>query len=191
MLDVFADEKLVWYLMRGTGMVVLALLTLSTALGVLSTARAASRWWPRFATQALHRNVSLLTVALLVAHLVTAVVHEFVDIRWFDVVVPFVGPYEPLWIGLGALAVDAMLVVVATSLVRERLDHRAWRGVHLLSYAVWAASVVHGLGIGTDAASTVWGLGVTVGSVGIVAAAVLVRLGTVAGERRHESRYAA
>lgn len=185
MLDVLADEKLVWYLMRGSGVVVLALLTLSTAMGIFSTARAGNRAWPRFATQALHRNVSLLTVALLVAHCVTAVVHTFVDIRWIDVFVPFAGPYEPLWVGLGALAVDAIVVVVVTSLVRQRLDHRTWRGIHLVSYAAWAASVVHGIGLGTDATTTSWGLGTTVASIGLVAGCLVVRFATLSQERKY------
>jgi predicted ferric reductase len=185
MLDLLTDEKLVWYLMRGTGVVVLALLTLSSALGIFSTARAGNRAWPRFATQALHRNVSLITVALLVAHCVTAVVHTFVNIRWFDVFVPFVGPYEPLWVGLGALAVDALAVVVATSLVRERLSHRSWRAIHLASYLAWGLGVVHGIALGTDATSTAWGLGVTVACVGVVAASGVVRLATLSQERKY------
>jgi sulfoxide reductase heme-binding subunit YedZ len=185
MLEVLTDDKLVWYLMRASGVVLLALLTLSTVLGIFSTARAGNRAWPRFATQALHRNVSLITVALLVAHCVTAVIHEFVDIRWLDVVVPFAGPYEPLWIGLGALAVDAIVIVVATSLVRQRLDHRSWRVIHLTSYLAWALGVVHGIGVGTDATSTVWGLGVTVACVGVVAAAGVVRLATLNQERKY------
>ncbi|MFN0284949.1 MAG: ferric reductase [Kineosporiaceae bacterium] len=185
MLDVFADERLVWYLMRGTGMVLLALLTISTALGVFSTARAGNRAWPRFATQALHRNVSLITVALLVAHCVTAVVHTFVDIRWIEVFVPFAGSYETLWVSLGALAVDAIAVVVATSLVRQRIDHRMWRGIHLTSYAAWAAGIVHGIGLGTDATSTSWGLGTTVASIGLVAACLVVRFATLSQERKY------
>lgn len=191
MNDLLTDDNLVWYLMRGTGVVLLVLLTLSTVLGVLATARMGSRRWPRFATQALHRNVSLLSVALLAAHAVTAVVHGFVDIRWVDALVPFIGPYEPLWVGLGTLALDAVVLVVVTSLLRDRLDHRRWRLLHLLSYLAWAASVVHAIGIGTDATSTVWGLGVTVGCVAAVVVSVVVRLVTLAGERRHEGTYAA
>ncbi len=185
MLEAFIDEKFVWYLMRGTGITLMVLLTVSTALGILSTARAGNRVWPRFATQALHRNVSLITVALLVAHCMTAVAHTFVDIRWIDVFVPFAGPYESLWVGLGALATDAVVVVVVTSLVRERLSHRAWRGIHVSAYAAWAFGVLHGIGLGTDATSTAWGLGATVASIGIVAAAAVVRFATLTNERKY------
>ncbi|WP_088285720.1 ferric reductase-like transmembrane domain-containing protein [Kineosporia sp. A_224] len=185
MLETFTDEKFLWYLMRGTGVTLMLLFTLSTALGIFSTARAGNRFWPRFATQALHRNVSLISVALLVAHILTAVTHSFVDIRWIDVLIPFIGPYEPLWVGLGTLATDLVIVVVATSLVRERLSHRAWRAIHLTSYAAWVLGVVHGIGLGTDATTTPWGLGATVVSIGIVAASVVVRFATLSNERKY------
>lgn len=178
------DERIVWYLMRGTGVVLQVLLTLSVVLGVAATARVGNRWWPQFATQSLHRTVSLLSVLLLVGHVATAVVHTFVDIRWWQAFVPFAGTYEPLWLGLGALSLDLLAVVVATSLVRRRLDHRLWRGIHLAAYASWAVGVVHGLGIGTDA-TTVWAGTTTAVCVGLVALAGLGRLVTLRGEAPH------
>lgn len=39
-----------WFANRGTGFVLLVLLTVSTMLGVLSTARVTSRLWPRMLT---------------------------------------------------------------------------------------------------------------------------------------------
>ena len=66
-----------WFANRGTGFVLLLLLTLSTMLGVLSTARVTSRLWPRMLSQGLHRNVSLLAVTFLAAHVTTAVVDTF------------------------------------------------------------------------------------------------------------------
>ncbi len=178
------DERVVWFLMRGTGVVLQVLLTLAVVLGVLSTARAGSRWWPQFATQDLHRTVSTLCVALLAAHTLTAVVHGYVDLRWWQAFVPFAGAYEPLWVGLGALGLDALAVVVTTSLVRRRLDHRVWRGVHVLSYGAWAVGVVHGLGLGTDA-TTPWAASVTAGCVALVALAGLGRVVTLRREAGH------
>ena len=54
-----------WYLTRSTGITAFVLLTLTTVLGIAATQRAlASPAWPRFATQQLHRNVSLLAMVL-------------------------------------------------------------------------------------------------------------------------------
>lgn len=175
-------SPLLWYLNRGTGVVLLVLFTLSVVLGVLATGRGASPLWPRFVTQGLHRALAALSLLLLTAHVVSAVVDEYVDIRWWHVVVPVGATYEPVWLGLGALALDLTLIVAATSLARGRLTHRAWFLVHLTTYAAWLAGVVHGVGIGTDSGRG-WMAAITAGCVAAVALAVGARL--VAASRRH------
>jgi methionine sulfoxide reductase heme-binding subunit len=170
------EGPLLWFANRGTGVVLLLLLTLTTVLGVLSTRGDAGRGLPRFVTQAFHRNVSLISMALLLAHVVTAVVDTYVDIRWWQALVPFLGStYEPLWLGLGTLALDLMLVIMVTSLLRHRIPHRPWRVIHVLAYGSWGLSLAHGIGIGTDA-ETGWGTLIGVACIGLVALAVLYRL---------------
>lgn len=174
------DGPLLWYLNRGSGLVVLALLTLSTALGVLSLGGLSpsglrGRGIPRFVTQALHRNVALVSVVALVVHVATAVADTYVDIRWWQALLPWWGSsYLPLWLGLGTLSLDLIAVVTLTSLLRTRLSHRLWRSVHYLSWGAWAAGLAHGIGIGTDLRSpTSWAVLPTA----VCAAAVLAALG--------------
>ncbi len=167
-----------WFANRGTGVVLLVVVTLSTVLGVLSTARASSRLWPRFLTQGLHRNVALLAVALTVAHAATAVIDEYVDIRWWQALVPFGATYRPFWLSLGTLAFDLMLAAAATSLLRHRMRHGLWRAIHVSTYAVFALGVVHGIGIGTDTGEP-WSVAVTVGCVVAVLLAAATRLVTL------------
>ncbi len=144
-----------WYLTRGTGAVTLVLLTASLLLGILEVERwSAGRRAPRFAVAALHRSVSLLVLAFLAVHIGTAVLDTFAPIRVLDAVVPFTGSYRPLWLGLGALALDGLLAVALTSLVRRRLGLRAWRAVHWAAYACWPVALLHGLGTGSDARTT-------------------------------------
>ncbi|HXW44970.1 MAG TPA: ferredoxin, partial [Streptosporangiaceae bacterium] len=52
------------------------------------------------------------------------------------------------WIGLGAIAFDLMLVLIATSLLRRHVGRRTWRAVHWLAYACWPAAMAHSLGTG-------------------------------------------
>ncbi len=175
------DGPLLWYLNRGTGLVILGLFTATTALGILATRGRAGRGLPRFVTQSLHRNLALLSVVMLGVHVTTAVVDGYVDIRWWQALVPYAGStYEPVWLGLGALALDLVLVVVVTSAVRVRMRHRSWRAVHLLAYAGWVAAVVHAAGIGTDVrAGGTWAdteLAVCVAVVGVCAVWRLTRL---------------
>lgn len=177
-------SPLLWYLNRGSGIVLVVVFTLTVVLGVLATGRGTSRWWPRFVTQGLHRGLSAVAVLLLLLHAVVAVVDEYVDIRWWQAVVPVGSSYEPLWLGLGTLSLDLTVIVVATSLARARLPHRLWFLVHLSTYAAWLLGVVHGLGIGTDA-DLGWSMVVTVSCVAAVALAGLSRLvAVVLGRRR-------
>ncbi|HSO65938.1 MAG TPA: ferric reductase-like transmembrane domain-containing protein [Ornithinibacter sp.] len=175
-------SPLLWYVNRGTGVVLLVVFSLAVVLGVLATGRGVSPLWPRFVTQGLHRTLAGLSVLLLTAHAASAVVDEYVDIRWWQAFSPVGATYEPLWLGLGTLALDLTLVVVATSLARARLPHRTWFLVHLTTYAAWAAGVAHGIGIGTDAGRG-WLAATTAGCVAAVALAVLARLVAVARGR--------
>ncbi len=179
----FGDSRFLWFVNRGSGVIVLALVTASVALGVLATTRTTSTRWPRFVTQALHRNISLLALAFVLAHAGSAVIDDYVDIRWFDAVLPFAGRYHGLWLGLGTLAFDLFVISAVTALLRTRLGLRRWRAVHVSAYAGWALGVVHGLEIGTDPREP-WAVVITVASVGVVAGAVMVRLAGLLQERR-------
>ena len=170
-----AGPSAVWYLTRGTGLVTLLCLTASVVLGIVQVRRWTPGGSPRYVAVALHRGVSLLVVALLAVHVATAVLDSFAPIRLDDAVVPFVSSYRPLWLGLGALALDGILALTLTSLLRHRLGLRAWRAVHWIAYACWPVALVHGWGTGSDA-RTPWMLAITLGCAAAVLAAVAWRL---------------
>jgi sulfoxide reductase heme-binding subunit YedZ len=169
------DAPVLWYANRASGFVLLALLSATTVAGVLAGAVPGSREWPRAATQAMHRNIGLLSAAFLAVHVVAVVVDEFVDLKWWQAIIPFTSAYEHNWIGIGVVALDLMLAVIITSLLRHRLGHRTWRGIHLLSYGAWALGAAHGLAMGTDA-TTRWGVAFTAVCALAVAAAIGARL---------------
>jgi DMSO/TMAO reductase YedYZ heme-binding membrane subunit len=139
-----------WYATRATGLVALVLLTASMALGLLSSVRFQRPAWPRFVTLGLHRNLALLALGFTAVHVLTTVVDGFVHIPLQDAFIPFISSYRPLWVGLGAIALDLMLALIITSLLRTRMGLRSWRVVHWTAYLCWPAAVLHGLGTGTD-----------------------------------------
>jgi hypothetical protein len=174
-----AGPSAYWYLARGTGAVALVLLTVSVVLGVLGSLRfTAGPRWPRFTIDALHRDVSLLVIAVLLVHIITSVLDSFAPIKLTDAIIPLAATYRPIWMGLGALAFDLLLALVITSLVRRRLGYRTWRAVHWLAYASWPVAVLHGLGTGSDTKS-LWMLVLTVVCVAAVVVAVGARLARV------------
>jgi predicted ferric reductase len=187
------NDTLLWYTTRAAGAVSLVLLSIVTARGLLTAARAGGRRWPRFLTAALHRDLALTALVFLLLHVVTAAVDPFTHLGLTAVLVPFGSYYRTVWLGLGTVAFELLLAVIATSLLRGVIKLRVWRLVHWTSYAMWPIAVVHGLGTGTDSFSLVM-LATTIACVGLVAWAGLVRLRTpqnpLAAEKRAGAAFA-
>lgn len=141
---------LLWYSTRAAGEVALLFLTTVAAVGALSAARVGGRRVPRFVLAGLHRNLTLVGLGFLVVHLATAVLDSYVRIGLTDTVVPFASAYRLIWLGLGALAFDTLLVLVVTSLLRARIGLRWWKALHWTAYACWGTALIHALGTGTD-----------------------------------------
>lgn len=180
---------MLWYLNRSTGLVLLAVFTVSTVLGILASRSRAGGRVPAFVTRDLHRNLALFSVLLLTGHVASAVLDSYVDIRWWQAFVPFWGAtYKPTWLGLGTLVLDLWLAIVVTTTLRHRLGLRAWRAIHLAAYAAWPIAVLHTWGIGTDVHQrNPVALAVLAGSVGLVVAASAWRLTTALTARTLEA----
>ena len=170
-----------WYASRATGVVTLLLLTAVVVLGILVNRQGRLPGLPGFAVTGLHRNTSLLAVAFLAIHVLTAVADPFVTIRLAAAVLPFASAYKPFWLGLGAVSLDLVAALILTSLARARMSRRAWRGIHWLGYAAWPLAVVHSLGSSSDARSGLV-LALLAGCVAAVVAAVAWRLSRAARE---------
>jgi sulfoxide reductase heme-binding subunit YedZ len=163
------SSKAVWYLMRGTGVVSLALLTAVLVLGIATVNRWRPGGTPAFVTAAVHRSISLLSVVFIAVHVGTAVADPYASVNAVAVAVPFVGSSKPLWVGLGAVSLDLVIALIVSSLLRRRVPMRAWRAVHWVAYLCWPAALAHGLGLGSDA-SKAWLqvlVALCVGSVGL------------------------
>jgi sulfoxide reductase heme-binding subunit YedZ len=132
-----------WYMSRATGIVALILLTAVFVLGIAVRGKSTLPGLPRFGTTDLHRNISLLAVAFVAVHVLTAVLDSFVHIPLLAAVVPFSSGYERLWLGIGAVGFDLMLALIVTSLLRGRLNPRLWRAIHLTAYLCWPIALVH------------------------------------------------
>ena len=139
------NSTVFWYASRATGVVALVLLTAALAVGIAISRQSRVPGLPRFAVTDLHRNLSLLAVAFIGVHVLTAVLDTYVSIPVLAIVIPFTSGYERFWVGLGAIAFDLMLAVIVTSLVRGRLNRTAWRAIHLTAYLCWPVAFLHGL----------------------------------------------
>ncbi len=184
------NSTVFWYASRATGVVALVLLTVVFAIGIAISRQSKVPGLPRFAVTELHRNLSLLAVAFVGVHVLTAVLDSYVDIPALAIVIPFTSGYERFWLGLGAIAFDMILAMIVTSLVRGRLNRTAWRAIHLIAYLCWPVAFLHGLYASGDLRQGPL-LDIALGCAVIVAGAVTWRLLSVARRPPRASRVAA
>jgi DMSO/TMAO reductase YedYZ heme-binding membrane subunit len=185
-----ANSTVFWYASRATGVVALVLLTVVFAVGIAVSRQSRVPGLPRFAVTDLHRNLSLLAVAFIGVHVLTAVLDTYVSIPVLAIVIPFASGYERFWLGVGAIAFDGFLAMIVTSLVRGRLNRTAWRVIHLAAYLCWPVAFLHGLYASGDLRQGPL-LDIAVGCALIVAAAVTWRLVSVARQPPRAARVAA
>jgi methionine sulfoxide reductase heme-binding subunit len=179
-----------WYASRATGVVALLLLTAVLVLGILVNRQGRLPGLPRFAVTSLHRNISLLAVAFIAVHVLTAVLDTYVSIPILAGVVPFASSYERGWLTLGAVSFDIMLAMIITSLLRGRLNRVLWRAVHLLAYLCWPVAFAHSIGSSRDLQHG-WLLDLAVGCALVVGAAAIWRLAHAARQLPRAERVAA
>jgi methionine sulfoxide reductase heme-binding subunit len=164
-----------WYAGRGFGVSALCLLTLVMVLGICTRSGQPLPGLPRFAVAAVHRTTSLTAVLFVALHVVTLMLDPYAQLRLLDAVIPFGGAYRPFWQGLGTVAIDLIVLLVVSSLLRQHIGLRAWRALHWAAYLCWPTAMLHALGNGTDGRST-WMLAVLAVCLLAVGVATLWRL---------------
>jgi methionine sulfoxide reductase heme-binding subunit len=164
-----------WYATRGLGTATLIVLTGTVVLGIVTSTGWIGESTPAFVAADMHRNLSLLGMCLLAAHVITTVLDPFAHISVRDVIIPVGAAYRPVWLGLGVAAMWVLVGVTASSLLRDRIGPRAWRLIHWAAYASWPLAVIHGLGTGSDAQAP-WLVAVVAACVVAVVFALVFRL---------------
>jgi methionine sulfoxide reductase heme-binding subunit len=164
-----------WDLGRGTGVVALTVFTLALVLGILARSGRDLPGLGRFEISDLHRAAALTGVGLIVVHVSSMLLDPFAQLKLVDVVLPFLAAYRPLWLGLGTLAFDVLVVVTVVSLLRQRVGPKVFRSVHWATYALWPLALFHSLGSGTNA-TTSWFRGLAAVCVVAVVGAVWWRI---------------
>lgn len=170
-------NEAMWAFGRVSGFVSLALFTVSLVLGILTRSGRPLPGIPRFSISLIHRNVALLASVFLIGHVGALMLDSYARLSVADVVVPFIGAYKPFWQGLGTVALDLVLAIVVTSLLRQRLGAKVFKFVHWFTYAMWPITIVHAVGNGTNGTSRLFLVAAGASALAITVA-VLWRLST-------------
>ena len=144
------DAKLVWHLVRSSGVVAYVLLLASTVWGLFISSQLIGDWSPGPVSMTLHTTVSWLALLLGLGHGLLLMFDDYFAYTLLDVLVPFIGPYRPEVVGLGTLAFWSMLAISLSFPLKKRIGHSMWQRLHYVSYAAFGMVSVHGLLAGTD-----------------------------------------
>ena len=143
-------DKTAWYLARSTGTVAYLLLSGATIWGLLLSSRIVKEVVPATVALAMHSVMSWLAVALAGFHGFVLLFDGYYLYRLVDVMVPFVGPYRPGWVGLGVVGFYLALLTSASFSWRRWLGAKRWRMLHYLTFVAYVLVTLHGLAAGTD-----------------------------------------
>ncbi len=145
-----ADQKLAWHLTRSAGISAYLLLCASMVWGLFVSGQHVKDWSPGTLSLTMHTAIAWLALILGFTHALLLLGDSYFSYTLGDVLIPFTGPYRPLAVGLGTLALWLTLVVTLSFQVKRRIGHRAWRWIHLTSYGAFGMVTVHSLTAGTD-----------------------------------------
>lgn len=139
-----------WIISRASGLSAFGLLSGSVIFGLLISSKAADGSMSRLTVFTMHQFLSVLSLAFLAVHGGALLFDGFFHFNVFDLVVPFVAPYEPMMVGLGVVSAWLAAAITGSFWARKWIGPKAWRKLHFASFAAFVLSFFHGVTAGTD-----------------------------------------
>jgi methionine sulfoxide reductase heme-binding subunit len=139
-----------WYLTRAAGLIAYLLLWLSTAWGLVVASKILDNLLHRSFTFDFHEFISLLAVGFLGLHIFVLTADKYLPYSLAQILVPFLSPYRPLWVGIGVIAMYLTLLVTVTFYMRRMIGMKAFRFIHVSSLVAYLGATIHGFLSGTD-----------------------------------------
>lgn len=176
-IDALTSVPWTWLLIRGSGLTAWGLLTAVVVWGLLLRTRLLGSHASPPALLRMHRWLGAVALAFLGLHLVLLLIDPVVRFTVPQMLLPFASPWQPLAVGLGTLALWALVPVAIVGRLRTRMGKsgQAWfRRTHLIAYAAWPLATAHYVLAGTDALAA-WSMAALIAATAVIAAALLAR----------------
>ena len=147
-------QQIFWLASRALGIVAIALLAISVALGLAMSGRLARRPGLPAKLKRLHEASTLVALALIVAHAGVLLADGWLHPGIAGIALPFQLGYRPLWTGIGIIAGWLAIILGLSFYVRRWIGTRTWRWLHRWTLAVYLLALGHAVGAGTDGHAT-------------------------------------
>ena len=125
-------------------------LAASVVYGLLLSTKILDAISHRTVSFTLHQDLASIGLALALVHAAVLMIDRSVPYSPAEVLIPFSGPYRPVWVGLGQMALVGSAVVLGSFYVRRQIGQKAWRRIHYISFLAFLAATAHGLMAGSD-----------------------------------------
>ena len=139
-----------WYITRASGLVAYLLLWLSTAWGLAVSSKILDQLLHRTFTYDFHQYLSLFAIGFTFLHILVLLFDGFMPYSVPQILLPFISPYRPFWVGIGVIGLYLMLLVTITFYIRGRIGMGAFRVIHFLSLVAYLGAAIHSVFSGSD-----------------------------------------
>jgi sulfoxide reductase heme-binding subunit YedZ len=144
-----------WLASRASGIVALALISLSVTLGLAMAGRASRNPKLRRTMLAVHEQAALAGLIAIAVHAITLLGDKFLKPGPVGILVPFQMDHAPLYTGPGIIGAYLAAALGLSYYARRRIGTKRWRPLHKATIVVYLLAVIHTLGAGSDA-GTPW-----------------------------------
>lgn len=145
------SDKAYWFISRSSGVLAYLLLTLGVMWGLVQSGGILRPTLPPPLAFGLHSFLNWASLAMAALHGLILLGDNFIKMSLADILIPFIGPYEPLLVGLGVLGFYLMLLLSVSFYVRSFIGgQKNFRVLHYTSYLTFLLVTWHSLGAGTD-----------------------------------------
>lgn len=172
--------SLEWMIIRGSGIAAFAALSAATIWGLLVSSKLLGKLVKAKPLTWFHESLGIAALLATVVHVVVLSIHDYLEFTWAEILVPGLSDWRRGAITFGVVSGYGLVIVVGSFYVKKHIGQKTWRLVHFTSLGVFLAALIHGVAAGSDTRTPMM-IGVYLGSAGIVAVLVALRL-TASGE---------
>lgn len=169
------DPHIWWYVTRSSAIIAWALMSLSVVWGVLLSTRIFRKVDSPGHLQDLHRYFGSLALLGVAVHMVSLMLDGWLHFTPGQLLIPGHSSYRTIPVALGIIAFYLLVVVYGSSLLRDRLPPKFWKGLHYANYGAVLLIAFHAGLSGTDSGQW-WYLAVSVFIISLTAIAIVVRI---------------
>ena len=162
------SAKAYWFVSRSSSVLAYLLLTLSVIWGLVQSGAILRPTIPPALALGLHNFLSWASLVMSALHGLVLLGDNNPTMKLADIVIPFTGPFRPMWVGLGVLGIYLMLLVSVTFYVRSKIGQKNFRLLHYTSYAAFLLVTWHAIGAGTDTSALRMVYAASIGGVGLL-----------------------